>query len=61
MSTAQQAPRQRFLDLLRRDILELDAVEPDYGIYRRLLQSDAADINRLMNHLIAAPPVAPAP
>jgi len=30
------ASRQRFLDLLRRDILELDAAELDFGIYRVL-------------------------
>ncbi len=30
------APRQRFLDLLRPDVLELDAAELDFGIHRVL-------------------------
>ena len=54
-------PRARFLALLRRDILELDAAELDFGLERVLshrvrLQSDAAHPDTLMQHPLAALP-----
>ncbi|MDP1647646.1 MAG: site-specific DNA-methyltransferase [Rubrivivax sp.] len=47
------SPRQRFLDLLRRDILELDAAELDFGIYR-VLNHRRATVDRFLNEELPA-------
>ncbi len=53
MSIARPSPQQRFLELLQRDILKLDAAELDFGIYR-ILNYRRAQIQAFLNETLPA-------
>ena len=53
MSIARPSPQQRFLELLQRDILKLDAAELDFGIYR-ILNYRRAQIQAFLNDKLPA-------
>lgn len=53
--------RDRFIELLQRDLLGLDAADLNFDIDRAPRQTDPDPVDRLMNPLHAALPATPAP
>ena len=44
-------PREKFVGLIKNDILRMDLAELDFGIYRILLENDPATISTNLNRL----------